>query len=194
MTKHQQQSTPEHEHEQGHEATSSPQSAHQPAAAMVRQMLASGHMDPQAIAAIIEANPAARNEIFALLHTTAGNGFASQVSALVVAKGGLGAARDVVSFDQSSDYMESRATIEGPAEEAAPKKHGADWVAKAQRYNRANEVYVSTFRELTGTACVDESTGELDPRKIARWQADHGVPPDGRIGDQTISAAIVASP
>jgi hypothetical protein len=170
MTKHQQQAATEHE--QGHEANTSSRTAQQPATAMVRQMLASGRMDPHAIA---------------------GNGFATEVSSLVVAKGGLGAARDVVSFDQSSEYMESRATIDAPAAEEAPKKHGVNWVAKAKQYNRDNDAYAATFRELTGTACVDATTGELDPRKIARWQVDHGVPPDGRIGDQTISAAIVAS-
>ncbi len=191
MTKHQQQAATEHE--QGHEANASSRTAQQPATAMVRQMLASGHMDPKAIAAIIEAHPGAANEIFAQLHAIAGNGFATEVSSLVVAKGGLGAARDVVSFDQSSEYMESRATIDAPAAEEAPKKHGVNWVAKAKQYNRDNDAYAATFRELTGTACVDATTGELDPRKIARWQVDHGVPPDGRIGDQTISAALVAS-
>jgi peptidoglycan hydrolase-like protein with peptidoglycan-binding domain len=63
-------------------------------------------------------------------------------------------------------------------------------VTKAQRYNRAHPDKVTSFLAMTGTSCVDEATGEADPRKVARWQADHGIPPDGRIGDQTIDAAI----
>ncbi len=61
------------------------------ALATVRHMLARSHADPKAIAAIIEAHPAAANQIFALLHRTHGNRFVSQVSAQL--SGGAGAAK-----------------------------------------------------------------------------------------------------
>ncbi|MBL0212646.1 MAG: hypothetical protein IPQ07_02050 [Myxococcales bacterium] len=61
----------------------------------------------------------------------------------------------------------------------------------ARRYNRAHAAEVAEFLQATGNACVDESTGEADPYKVARWQADHGVPPDGRVGEQTLTAAIL---
>ena len=179
----------------------------------------------------------------------------------------LGAPRDVAQFDMTGEYMESRATIEGPAPDltstttapptgevaksyelapqpdqpqgqpahqhghtdrainsydasreyrsvtsqqggvtverdanesensdaapaAAPKKPEAKWVTGARRYNRAHAGQVAEFLKATGNACVDES-GEADPHKVARWQADHGVAPDGRVGEQTITAAIL---
>lgn len=239
-------------------------SATQPATAMVRELLASRSPDPEAIAAIVAAHPRASHEIFALLHRTAGNRFASMVLNLATSKGaakqstlgeprdvvsfdqsseyregratidgppkqdssGLGEPRDVVSFDSSSEYRESRATIDGPPKATESKKQDDSglgeprdvvsfdasseyresratidrpretekpapaWVTKAQRYNSAHADNVTAFLGLTGTRCVDEATGEADPRKVARWQADHGIPPDGRIGDQTLDAAI----
>ena len=233
--------------QQAHGRDEAPRSAGQPATAMVQQLLASGARDPKEVAAIIEAHPAAANEIFALLHRTAGNRFASEVSAIVVGKGGLGAPRDAVSFDQSSEYRESRATIDGPpkqeaeflalqeeifdadskeseflalqeeifdadskesasrfgadsssdqtadgpAKAAAPKNRGGNWVTRAQRYNRAHAAEVAAFLEATGNACIDEATGEADPRKVARWQASNGLPPDGRIGRKTHDLALI---
>ncbi len=179
--------------------------AAQPATAIVREMLASRNHDPKAIAAVISTHPAAASEIFALLHATAGNRLASQVASLVTTSD-LGPPRDVVSFDQTSEYTESRATIDKPRHEVEPVDMSSDymesratiegpapWVIKAQHYNRAHADNMSLFLQATGTQCVDEATGEADPRKVARWQADHGIPPDGRIGDQTIVAAFLAA-
>jgi hypothetical protein len=189
-------------------------SARHPATAKVREMIASGNMDAKEIAAIVNAHPAAAKEIFALLHRTFGNQFASQVSALVGAtpkmnasnfviappddaeemmkavaeageESGLGEPRDVATFDRSGEYMESRATVDGPA----PEQKESTWVTKARRFNRAHADDVERFLGMTGDTCVDEATGEADPRKVARWQADHGVSPDGRVGDETVKAA-----
>lgn len=174
---------------------------------MVRQMLARGNPDPKAIAEIVNAHPAARNEVFALLHQTLGNAFARHVSELCAASGGLGETRDVTTFDKPGEYQESRATIDGPPKESAPSTFGeyqesratidqphaekaeAPWVQRARRFNRAHADNVRAFLDSTGTSCADES-GEPDPQKVARWQADHGLSPDGRIGDQTVAAAV----
>ena len=61
----------------------------QPATAEVRAMLQNGQKDPKTIGALIQANPSARNEILALLHSTLGNRFVSQV--MVFADQGQGA-------------------------------------------------------------------------------------------------------
>ena len=98
----------------------------------------------------------------------------------------LGEPRELESFDRSGEYMESRTTVEGPTEQ-----HASTWVTKARHYNKAHADNVSLFLQATGTQCVDEATGEADPKRIARWQADHGIPPDGRIGDQTVTAAMI---
>jgi hypothetical protein len=111
--------------------------------------------------------------------------------------------------DTGSDFlMDSRATIDGPPKTATPdtgsdiredratidhphtEKKQAPWVGRARRFNRAHADNVRAFLDSTGNTCVDPETGEPDPQKVARWQADHGVSPDGRIGDETVRAAV----
>ena len=184
-----------------------------PATALVRQMLASGSADAGRIAQILATNPRASHEIFMLLHRTMGHSFANQVLTLATSNeerpaGGLGKPRDVVSFDVAGEYREARATIDGPPKTAAPDTFGeyresratidhthtekaeAPWVGRARRFNRAHPDNVRAFLDSTGTSCVDSETGELDPNRVARWQAEHGVSPDGRVGDQTVRAAV----
>jgi hypothetical protein len=176
--------TEQHEHAHA-------QSGSQPAAAMVRAMIAKGQLDPQAIASIISAHPAAGKEIMALLHGTVGNQFASQVTSLLGADAPLGPGRSVVSFDQGSEMREDRATIDHPHTSAEPEKQASTWITRAQQYNSAHPENVLLFLGATGEECADESGG-ADPRKVARWQADHGISPDGRIGEQTVTAAFSA--
>jgi hypothetical protein len=111
-------------------------------------------------------------------------------------KSALGEPREVLSFDSPGEFYDSRATVDVPHEteerKSPAKRKRSSWVERAQRYNRAHADVVSTFLEATGTQCVDEATGEVDPQKVARWQVDHGIPPDGRIGDNTVTAAILA--
>jgi hypothetical protein len=72
---------------------------------------------------------------------------------------------------------------EGPASTAEPA-----WVGGARKYNEAHAELVSDFNELTKQACIDAS-GQLDPQAVARWQGNHGVAPDGRVGPRTLAAA-----
>jgi hypothetical protein len=72
---------------------------------------------------------------------------------------------------------------EGPASTAEPA-----WVGGARKYNEAHAELVSDFNELTKQACLDAS-GQLDPQAVARWQGQHGVAPDGRVGPRTLAAA-----
>lgn len=76
--------------------------------------------------------------------------------------------------------VENRATIdEGPAEPG--------WVVRAHAYHERHPDVVREFNELTGDACADGT--RVDPIRVARWQQEHDVPPDGRVGASTLRAA-----
>jgi hypothetical protein len=62
------------------------------------------------------------------------------------------------------------------------------WVAGARKYNDAHAELVSDFNELTNNSCLD-ANGQLDPQAVARWQQQHGVEADGRVGPHTLAAA-----
>ncbi len=74
----------------------------------------------------------------------------------------------------------------------APKQESA-WVTRAREYHRNNSEYVDQFKAATGGACVG-ADGDLDPNEIARWQASHGVRPDGFCGPLTVHAAVGNEP
>jgi hypothetical protein len=65
------------------------------------------------------------------------------------------------------------------------------WVAGARRYNDAQASFVADFNEATNNSCVVD--GKLDPQAVARWQAQHGIGADGKVGPQTLAAARKAS-
>lgn len=82
------------------------------------------------------------------------------------------------------------------ASESAPAKKDkaeAGWVVRARAYNAAHSATVDAFLQITGGACLD-AAGNVDPHLVANWQAAHGSPPDGRIGEGTVAAAILDSP
>ena len=66
------------------------------------------------------------------------------------------------------------------------------WAAGARKYNDAHAQMVSDFNEATGNSCLDAS-GQLDPQAVARWQRQHGVEADGKVGPHTVAAARQAS-
>jgi hypothetical protein len=65
------------------------------------------------------------------------------------------------------------------------------WVGGARKYNAAHAEFVSDFNELTNNSCLD-AAGQLDPQAVARWQRQHGVEADGKIGPHTVAAARAA--
>lgn len=65
-------------------ATREPRDSHA-AVAEVRELLARGHADPQAIAAVVLRQPEARDQVYAHLHQVFGNQFVLQVDAVVAA-------------------------------------------------------------------------------------------------------------
>ncbi len=75
-------------------------------------------------------------------------------------------------------------------EGSAPAKPAAEpaWAAGARRYNEAHAELVSEFNELTQGSCRGAG-GQLDPQAVARWQRQHGVDADGKVGPHTLAAA-----
>ena len=62
------------------------------------------------------------------------------------------------------------------------------WTDRARAYNRRNAKLVEQFDQATGGECAGDD-GEVDPTKVSRWQAGHGLAPDGRVGPLTAAAA-----
>ncbi|HEX8110267.1 MAG TPA: hypothetical protein VF516_21195, partial [Kofleriaceae bacterium] len=79
----------------------------------------------------------------------------------------------------------------GPA--AAPRAAQAAaepaWVAGARAYNAAHAELVDEFNELTSDVCRLDGAGKVDPQAVARWQSNHGLAADGKIGPHTVAAA-----
>jgi hypothetical protein len=75
---------------------------------------------------------------------------------------------------------------EAVAEEVA--QHEDTWVTRARDYNGRHVAEVEAFDQATGGSCRGPD-GEIDPNMVARWQVDHGVSPDGRVGPLTVAAA-----
>jgi hypothetical protein len=76
-----------------------------------------------------------------------------------------------------------QAPEEQPEQEAEP-----GWVVRARAYNSNHDDEVNLFNIATGFAARD-ANGRPDPAAIARWQADNGLEPDGRIGQSTADLA-----
>jgi hypothetical protein len=61
------------------------------------------------------------------------------------------------------------------------------FLSSAQRYNAAHTSFVDEFNDLTNGSCL--VSGQLDPQAVARWQAQHGLAPDGKVGPLTLASA-----
>ena len=87
------------------------------------------------------------------------------------------------------------ATAEEAVEvKAAPEpEKESGWVSRAREYHQEHPADVALFMAATGGACIGPE-GVIDPNLVAQWQVRNGVAPDGRIGDSTNAAAILAQP
>jgi hypothetical protein len=82
-----------------------------------------------------------------------------------------------------------RKTAPAAASKAAHAAAEPAWVAGAQAYNAAHPELVDEFNELTSDVCRLDGEGKVDPQAVARWQRNHGLAPDGKIGPHTVAAA-----
>jgi hypothetical protein len=78
-----------------------------------------------------------------------------------------------------------------PAAAPRPAHAAAEpaWGTGARAYNAAHAALVDEFNELTNDVCRLDGEGKVDPQAVARWQTNHGVEPDGKIGPHTVAAA-----
>jgi len=88
------------------------------------------------------------------------------------------------------------ATGETTSAEVAPEPEPVPepgWVTRARAFHDRHPELAAQFNEITGGACLGPD-GTLDPNLVATWQVDHDVPPDGRVGEATLGAAILQPP
>jgi hypothetical protein len=105
-------------------------------------------------------------------------------------------AKDAAQAAPTPVPAQSHAPKKEEASDAATEKHDkpeAGWVVRARAYNAKHADLVAIFNDATGYVCLD-ADGRLDPNLVATWQVQNGVSPDGRVGDQTVTAAILALP
>jgi hypothetical protein len=91
------------------------------------------------------------------------------------------------------DVIASQAEDRKPAPDQTPEETSQQeaepgWVVRARAFNSNHEDEVNLFNIATGFAARD-ANGRPDPAAIARWQADNGIEPDGRIGQSTADLA-----
>jgi hypothetical protein len=79
-------------------------------------------------------------------------------------------------------------TQDGVAPEPKEQEAEPGWVVRARAFNSNHEDQVNLFNIATGFAARD-TNGSPDPAAIARWQAENGIEPDGRIGQDTADRA-----
>jgi len=82
------------------------------------------------------------------------------------------------------------ATAGATASAMAPQEPA--WVAGARAYNATHAHLVSQFNDLTAYECLDDDSKALVPQAVAKWQAHHGIPADGKVGPQTVASELAA--
>ncbi len=106
---------------------------------------------------------------------------------------GLPSAANAAAAMQDFRDVNGPSATETPAPAPAPAteqhaKPESTWIVHARQYNRASPA-ASEFNSLTAGTCATADGADLDPNKVAQWQADHGVAPDGRVGPHTLAKA-----
>jgi hypothetical protein len=88
--------------------------------------------------------------------------------------------------------MEEMVIVGDPARAAkAAEKERPAWVVGAEAYNDNHPRYVEEFNQNTGYTCVDPERGVPDVYKVAQWQVEAGLKPDGRVGPDTVDCSRI---
>ncbi len=114
-------------------------------------------------------------------------GMSTVKQAMAMQQAGAPVAASTPSLQQ--DYRPGGAAELESVTPAAPHAHAAPaWVADARRFNDAHGHLVDEFNDLTHNVLALDDT-QIDPQAIARWQRDHGIAADGKVGPHTVAAA-----
>lgn len=84
---------------------------------------------------------------------------------------------------------ESPATA--PSVDVEEEKQPA-WISRAREWNAVHADWAAEFSALTIDALRyhnEDGAFELDPVKVAHWQSEQGLDPDGKVGPKTLEAA-----
>lgn len=165
--------------------------------------------DAEALADLLEKYPAMQQQILAVASSHAGAATVRQAIELrrqighVLVSDELRASTREIAGDET--YKKPVAKEQTPAEKApqAPVSESAPvaapvstpshaepaWVAPARKYNAAHSTLVDEFNYATDFAtCLDDGK-QPDPIRVADWQRQRGLTPDGMIGPHTVAAA-----
>ena len=163
-----------------------PQNTHGLPPALHAQVMRLGPGDAQALRDLLTLYPVFSSGILAVAAPHVGNAAVQRAIAMVQqnAQGqptaGAGPASNQAFIKDTLADGDTR-----PAAEPA-------WVAGARTYNDAHADLVAEFNAATAHSCLDAS-GQLDPQAVARWQRQHGIAADGKVGPHTLAAARQAS-
>ncbi|HEX3759161.1 MAG TPA: peptidoglycan-binding domain-containing protein [Kofleriaceae bacterium] len=168
--------------------------------------------DSTQLAEMIENYPEFMGKIMMVAAPHLGNAAVQRALALVKQMKSVSGAAGTLGHDEARTSMgdgppprplsghEMMAALHDPSDapaaaEAAPATPKAApaaapaWVAGARAYNDAHLELVDEFNDLTSDICRLDGAGKVDPQAVARWQSNHGLAPDGKIGPQTVAAA-----
>jgi hypothetical protein len=173
------------------------------------QIIGMSPADARPLAEMLKLYPSLSGGILLFAASHLGNAFVQR--AIAIAKGSKTQGRPAaMSHDEVRESIEEPAAplsaaemrgflhdeSDGPqkAEPAAapkPTQAAAEpaWVAGARTYNAAHAALVDEFNELTSDVCRLDGEGKVDPQAVARWQSNHGLVSDGKIGPHTVAAA-----
>jgi hypothetical protein len=151
-----------------------------------------GETEVHFVADFIRKHPELEEAAMAIVTKHVGADFAARVRAELKGAGQPAAAPEPKPEETPPAEVVTQAQEPAPAPQAVEAEPG--WVTRARQFNEAHYSECEEFNQLTNFTCMSVALGgnaEIDPRKIADWQAANGVHPDGRVGAKTIEAARI---
>lgn len=157
------------------------------------QLLRMGPDDAGMLAEMLKLYPNLSGGIILFAASHMGNAFVQRAIAIAKSSKTQGRAAPLSHDEALVSMTRPAATLSEVDETAAPKPAQAAaepaWVAGARAYNAAHPELVDEFNELTGDVCRLDGESKVDPQAVARWQSNHGLVPDGKIGPHTVAKA-----
>ncbi|HTJ44392.1 MAG TPA: hypothetical protein VL463_19950 [Kofleriaceae bacterium] len=151
-----------------------------------------GDTELRFVADFIRKHPELEEAAMAIVTKHVGADFAARVRAELKGSGQPAATAQPQPEETPPAEVVTQAQDPAPAPQAVEAEPG--WITRARQFNESNYAECEEFNRLTNFTCMSVALGgnaEIDPRKIADWQAANGVHPDGRVGAKTVEAARI---